>query len=87
MGRLESYEVLKKLFWMSRVGELILSEVEIVVVDRNTVSGVRSIKLSNSSILMKDRVVLSESNTQIPIHRIVEIKIGGESLWRKKQSA
>ncbi|MEM4831759.1 MAG: hypothetical protein QW740_04940, partial [Sulfolobales archaeon] len=65
MGKLESYEVLKKLFWMSKVRKLSLSEVELVVTDRSVVGGVKTFRLSDGAILMKDRVVLADLGTQI----------------------
>ncbi|MEM4775304.1 MAG: RNA repair domain-containing protein [Sulfolobales archaeon] len=83
MGKLESYEVLKKLFWMSKVRKLSLSEVELVVTDRSVVGGVKTFRLSDGAILMKDRVVLADLGTQIPLHRIIEVRAGGELLWRK----
>ncbi|MEM2207696.1 MAG: RNA repair domain-containing protein [Sulfolobales archaeon] len=85
MGRLESYEVLKKLFWMSRSGGLNLPEIELIVTDRSTTRGVKTFRLSDSAILMKDRVVLADSDTQIPLHRIVEIRVSGELLWKRGQ--
>ncbi|MEM0066174.1 MAG: RNA repair domain-containing protein [Sulfolobales archaeon] len=87
MGRLESYEVLKKLFWMSKSRKLSLSEIELVVTDRSVVRGVKTFRLSDSAILMKDRVVLADLDTQIPLHRIVEIRAGGELLWKKDRGA
>ncbi|MCS7098845.1 MAG: RNA repair domain-containing protein [Sulfolobales archaeon] len=86
MGKVEAREVLKKLFWMARSGELNLADVEIVVIDRITLSGVRGIKLSESSILMKDRVIVSESGAQIPMHRVVEVRVRGETLWRRESA-
>lgn len=87
VGRLESYEVLKKLFWMSKAGEFDLSEVELVVVDRLAVEGARTVRLSGNAVLARDRIILPDADSQIPIHRVVEIRACGETLWRKGQSA
>lgn len=86
VGRLESREVLKKLFWMSKLGRFRLSEVELVVVDRFAVGGMRTVRLSNDAILAEDRIILLDADAQIPIHRVIEIRAGGETLWRKGQS-
>lgn len=85
MGRLESYEVLKKLFWLSKLGRLDIGDVELVVADRSAVCGIKIFKLDCESILMKDRVVLSD--THIPLHRVVEIRSEGKCLWRKSRGA
>ncbi len=87
MGRLESYEVLKRLFWMMRSGQLEASAVELVVVDRSAPEGLGTVKLPGDAVLMKDRVVLPDSDTQIPLHRVVEVRVGGETVWRRSRSA
>lgn len=87
VGRLESYELLKKLFWMSRSGQLSLATVELLIIDRSSLNGVKLIKLSDSAILMKDRVVILGDDAQIPIHRVIEIRAGGECLWRRSRGA
>ncbi len=87
VGRLESYDVLKRLFWMLRSGRLDASAVELVVVDRSVLEGVRVVKLSEDAILMKDRVVLPSGGTQIPLHRVVEVRVSGETLWRRGSGA
>lgn len=85
MGRLESYDVLKKLFWLSKLGHLNIKDVELVVTDRSTICGTKTIKLDYDSVLMKDRIVLSD--THIPLHRIEEIRLEGKCLWRKSGGA
>lgn len=85
MGRLESYNVLKKLFWLSRLGRLNIKDVELVVTDRSSICGTRTFKLNHDSVLMKDRVVLSD--THIPLHRVEEIRLEGRCLWRKSRGA
>lgn len=85
MGRLESLEVLKRLFWMARCGSINLNDVELVVVDRSATGGVKLIELDDNAMLLKDRVITS--GAQIPAHRIIEIRLGGETLWRKEFNA
>lgn len=87
VGRLEPYELLKKLFWMSRSGQLSLATVELLIIDRSSLNGEKLVKLSDSAILMKDRVVIPEDGTQIPIHRVIEIREGDECLWRRSRGA
>lgn len=82
MGRLESLEVLKKLFWMARCGSISLSDVKLAVVDRSATGGVKLVELDGNAMLLRDRVITS--GAQIPVHRIVEIKLGGETLWRRE---
>ena len=84
MGRLGQYEVLKRVFWEARSGGLSLDSVEVVIVDRTSTGGERVVRLGAGVILMKDRLVLSD--VQIPLHRLVEIRVGGERVWRREKA-
>ena len=81
MGRLEVYETLKKVFWLARVGRLSLDNVELVVLDRSSASGVKRLQLSSEALLLRDRVVAGDS--QIPLHRILEVWVEGRCVWRR----
>lgn len=81
MGKLEVYESLKKVFWLARVGRLSLDSVELLVLDRSSTSGVKRLQLSSEAVLLSDRVVAGDS--QIPLHRILEIWVEGRCVWRR----
>ncbi len=81
MGRLEVYERLKGVFWLAREGRLSLDRVELLVLDRSSTSGVKYLQLSSEAVLLKDRVVVGSS--QIPLHRILEVKVEGRCVWRR----
>jgi len=83
VGRLEVYERLKRVFWLAREGELSLDSVELLVLDRSSTSGVRCLQLSSEAVLLKDRVVVGCS--QIPLHRILEVRVGGRCVWRRER--
>lgn len=85
MGRLESYEVLKKLLWRAKSGDLDLDNVEVTVIDRAAPTGERIVRLGTEVILMKDRLIISDA--QIPLHRLVEIRVCGESIWKRSGHA
>ncbi|MCC6046828.1 MAG: RNA repair domain-containing protein [Desulfurococcaceae archaeon] len=83
MGTLEVYENLKRIFWLARVGKISLDSVELLVLDRSSTSGVKRIQLNSEAVLLKDRVISSSS--QIPLHRILEIWVGGRCVWRRER--
>lgn len=83
MGTLEVYENLKRIFWLAKVGKVSLDSVELLVLDRSSTSGVKRLQLNSEAVLLKDRIVSSSS--QIPLHRILEIRVGGRCVWRRER--
>lgn len=81
MGTLEVYENLKRIFWSARAGEVSLDNVELLILDRSSASGVRRLQLNPRAVLLKDRVI--SGGHQIPLHRILEIRVGGRCVWRR----
>ncbi len=55
----------------------------VVVLDRASPSGVREIPLALVKVL-GDYLVIGE--VLIPMHRVVEIRKGGKTVWRRKGS-
>ncbi len=56
----------------------------VVVLDRVSPSGLREIPLAIVKVL-GDYLVIGE--VLIPMHRVVEIRRGGKTVWRRKGSA
>jgi uncharacterized protein (UPF0248 family) len=83
VGTLEVYENLKRIFWLAKVGKVSLDSVELLVLDRSSTSGVKLLQLNSEAVLLKDRIVSSSS--QIPLHRILEIRVGGRCVWRRER--
>jgi uncharacterized protein (UPF0248 family) len=83
VGTLEVYENLKRIFWLAKVGKVSLDSVELLVLDRSSTSGVKRLQLNSEAVLLKDRIVSSSS--QIPLHRILEIRVGGRCVWRRER--
>lgn len=76
------FETLNKLKW---TGEL--AKVEIVFIhrgaenDRKTISGRNIISIKRSHFYYRD----SDRETFIPNHRVLEIRVEGKVIWRKRE--
>ena len=74
--------MLNKVMWVDRTN---LHRYSVIVIDRLRPGGLREVRLSESVKVLKDRLIIGE--TTIPIHRIVEIRKDGESIWVRKSAS
>jgi uncharacterized protein (UPF0248 family) len=75
------YQVLNRLKWTKKIGDC-----EIIILhrgapdDRKSISGGQITEVKRSYFSFKD----AERETTIPMHRILEVRIGGRVLWKRK---
>jgi uncharacterized protein (UPF0248 family) len=78
---METYEILSRLKWAGN-----LAEAEIVIIhrgaenNRKTIPGASITEVKKSHFYYKN-----DEETYIPMHRIAEIRLKGETIWRKKE--
>ena len=74
-----AYDVLNKLKWTGRLGEC-----QITILhrgapgNRKTISGAKITELKKHWFMYENK-----EETLIPMHRVLEIKVGGKGEWRK----
>ncbi len=74
--------MLNKIKWLSNEEEL--RRYEVVILDRGETSGTKVIRLGGNVKILRDRLIVGEST--IPMHRVIEIRKDGETLWRRNAS-
>ena len=74
--------MLNKIKWLSNEEEL--RRYEVVIFDRGETSGTKVIRLGGDVKILRDRLIVGEST--IPMHRVIEIRKDGETLWRRNAS-
>ncbi|MCD6324206.1 MAG: DUF504 domain-containing protein [Desulfurococcales archaeon] len=70
---------LSRVLWTSPPEEL--REYEVVFIDRGEPSGLSTLRLGGEVKVLRDRIVVGEKI--IPLHRVLEIRRGGEVVWRR----
>ncbi len=74
------FQVLNKLKWTGR-----LDSAEIVFVHRGARGDIKVISGKSIAELKKGHLVYrNRQETVIPLHRVVEVRVSGEVLWRRK---
>ncbi len=74
---------LSKILWTSQPEELL--EYEVIYVDRMMPSGLGSLNLGQNAKVLSDRILIDDR--VIPLHRVVEVRKGGEVIWKRKRNA
>jgi len=71
--------MLSKIKWTSSKSEL--KRYAVIILDRSNASGTREIRLNDYVKILRDRLIVGDS--VIPMHRVIEIRKEGETLWRR----
>jgi len=71
--------MLSKIKWTTPPEKL--REYSVIIRDRKKAGGYSEIMLSDNVQILRDRLIVGEKI--IPIHRVVEIRKGGKSIWRR----
>jgi len=82
-GKAEIREILSAMLW--KPGER-PEDYEILYISRGTETGLDSVRGSELLEVRSDRMVLPDG-TVIPLHRVVEVRVRGESIWERDRSS
>ena len=75
------FQVLNRLKWTGRLGYA-----EVTFVHRGAPGDIKTISGKNITEVRKGYMVYSNlEETVIPLHRIVEVRVSGEVVWRKRK--
>lgn len=75
------YQVLNRLKWTKKIGDC-----EIIILHRGAPDNRKSISGSQITEVKRSYFSYEDSGreTTIPMHRILEVRIGGRVLWKRK---
>jgi uncharacterized protein (UPF0248 family) len=71
--------ILNKIKWTTPKEEM--DKYEVMVIDRKSLTGFTIISLNEGVQVLRDRIITG--NKVIPLHRVVEIRYKGSTIWRR----